>query len=154
MEWNIDIDKGPFGIKWGATEEEIVDGIGEPNGYFNISNHKKLMFYGKKIVFLLSRGKLKEVNFSDYSHSILLRTPIAVNSEFETANITVNGKEIFRENFKQLEDVLGIELGEPSSQAEFATNTADVYLSFAQTYWGNSTTGSYTLIGYRIVYQL
>ena len=151
-DWNIDIENGPLGVKWNASEKEVIEVLGQPNGHFNISKHRKILFYGKTITLFLSRGKLKEVMYAEHESYALMNTPVSYNADFDKAEITISNQKVIGENFDNVAKALKVDLGAPDHQVELATDSADIYLSFSSSVWDGKK--NYQLTRYRIKYQL
>ena len=152
QNWNIDLDKDVFGVPWGASESELVEALGEPNGYFNISRFRKLVYYGKSHSFLLVNNQLKGYYLHEYNQTNLLNESVVVNQEFDRATVTINGKDIMDKSFADVESALGVDLGDPDYSTSYITDFVSVEFSFSSTTIAASR--SYRLGGLKILYQL
>tara|TARA_B110000858_G_scaffold89711_2_gene103760 strand:+ start:26182 stop:26664 length:483 start_codon:yes stop_codon:yes gene_type:complete len=152
QSWDIVPDEGVFGVRWTASEAELIETLGEPNGYFELSRFRKMVYYGKSHSFLLINNQLKGYYFLEHNHSNMLNESVAKNQQFDQAVVTISGKSVFDESFEDVENLLDIELGEPDYRASFITDFVSVNLTFPSMTMGS--TRSFRLGGVEIKYEL
>jgi len=148
LDLNVDIENGPLGVSWGATEKEIIATLGEPNGHFILSKNRKIIYYGKKISLFLKRGKLNEIMFTSHADYSLSSVPVVMNSNYDKAMITINGKRVIGMPFDDVADALNMEFGAPGYHVELATDNADINLHFSSSTIDEAK--SYTLHMFKI----
>ena len=141
-------------VPWNSTEKETVKKLGEPNGYFNITKFKKIVFYGKSIGLVFNRGKLKGFRYYDTCCMSLYDMPVSINSKYQTDPLLLNGIELTNKSFSELNDSLTYELGKPNYNVEIATDEATIKFSFTGRGYPGSGTQDFTFSSIEIDFEL
>lgn len=123
--------KSVLEVPWNSTEKEAKSVLGEPNGYFNTTKYKKLVFYGKSVVLVFDRGELKGFRYYDTCCQVLHRMSVSINSEYDYETISINGIELSGKTFVEIDEALPQKLGRPDYRAEIPTDEATIRLGFS-----------------------
>jgi hypothetical protein len=67
----IDPDKSIFGLKYGASKNEVISQFGEPDGYIELRTNESVMVYGRTIGLLMKNDQLNGVHAVDGTSSLL-----------------------------------------------------------------------------------
>lgn len=128
---DVNPSKSVLGVPWDSTEKETTQILGEPNGYFRATKYKKLVFYGKSVVLVFVRGKLKGFRYYDTCCQVLYQIPVSINSKYNNEPISINGKELTGKSFNEINKALPQELGNPDYRTEIATDEATIKFGFS-----------------------
>ena len=66
LDRTIDPDGLVYGLKFGATEKQVLDALGVPNGVIAISDTRKALLYGKSHLFIFRGGKFRELRIGEH----------------------------------------------------------------------------------------
>ncbi|ODC00526.1 hypothetical protein A3197_09370 [Candidatus Thiodiazotropha endoloripes] len=122
--------KSVLGVPWNSSEAEAMKILGSPNGYFHATKHKKLVFYGKSVVLLFKRGKLKGFRYYEACCRALYQMSVSINSKYSKEPISLDGVKLSGSSFHNLNRSLSYELGLPDYRAEIATDEVTIRLGF------------------------
>lgn len=152
----IDItpSKSVMGIPWNSSEEETHGLLGKPNGYFEVTKYKKIVFYGKSIVLVFSRGKLKGFKYYDTCCRALYEMPVSINSKYQNEPLMLNGVKISGKSFNEIKSSLSYDLGEPDYRAEIATDETTIKFGFSGRGHPGSTKQEFKFGSLEIDYEL
>jgi len=122
--------KSVLGVPWDSSEEKMKQILGEPNGYFATTKYKKLYFYGKSVVLIFVRGKLKGFRYYDTCCQVLENTAVSINSKYSNEPLSLNGTLLTGKSFEAINKALPQEMGKPDYRAEIATDEAVIRFGF------------------------
>ncbi|MEW8383217.1 MAG: hypothetical protein AB2704_15310 [Candidatus Thiodiazotropha taylori] len=130
---DLEPSKSVLGVPWDSSEEEAMKLLGSPNGYFQATKYKKLVFYGKSVVLIFKRGKLKGFRYYDVCCRALYQMSASVNSKYSNEPLSINGTLLTGSSFQTINRSLPYELGSPDYRAEIATDEVTIKLGFTGT---------------------
>ena len=125
--------KSVVGVPWNSSEKEATRILGEPNGYFLATKYQKLVFYGKSVVLIFVRGKLKGFRYYDTCCLALYQIPVSINSKYNNEPISLNGVVLTGKSFEEINHALPQELGQPDYHSEISTDEVTIKLGFSET---------------------
>ncbi len=128
---DIEPAKSVLDVPWDSSEEEAKKLLGAPNGYFQATKHKKLVFYGKSVVLLFKRGKLKGFRYYEACCRALYQMSVSINSNYSKEPISLDGIKLSGKTFQEINSSLSYELGSPDYRAEIATDEVTIKLGFS-----------------------
>ncbi|MBV1788529.1 hypothetical protein KQ940_10730 [Marinobacterium sp. D7] len=120
-----------LGVPWDSTEQEVAKILGESNGYFQTTKYNKLVFYGKSVVLIFTRGKLKGFRYHDVCCTDLYNTSVSINSKYSREAVVFNGIDLKGKTFQEINELLPFELGKPDYRAEIATDEVTIEFGFS-----------------------
>lgn len=126
----VDPDASVYGVKFGASEKELLEAFGTPNGVIAVSDTRKALLYGKSHLFVLRGGKLRELRVSDHMFWEVTKqmdgNPFFDSSDWVLAPGIRTGM-----NFEEVKKALGRPNAVPDYQFTYDTKQASVTLSFS-----------------------
>lgn len=128
---NVSPASSVLGVPWGSTEEETIKVLGVPNGHFQTTKHKKLLFYGKSIVLLYTRGRLKGFRYYEACCRILHTMAVSINQQYSNVPLTLDGVELKGKPFQELSKSLPYDLGISDYRSEVATDEVTMKFGFS-----------------------
>lgn len=153
LSLEISPSESVLGVPWDSTEEETTEILGESNGYFQATKYKKLVFYGKSVVLIFNRGKLKGFRYHDVCCNDLYNTSVSINSKYSMEPFILNGLDLKDKSFEQVNEAVPYELGSPDYRSEIATDAVTIEFSFSsRSYSGQEK--QFKFNGIKIDYEL
>ena len=126
----IDPDGSIYGMKFGATEKQILEAFGVPNGVIVISDTKKALLYGKTHIFVLRGGKLHELRVSDHLIDWELTKQMDGNPFFDRSDWVLKPGVKKDMDFEDVKKTLGRPSTGPTYQFTYDSKEASVTLGF------------------------
>lgn len=127
----IDPGGSIYGVKFGATEKQILDAFGVPNGVIAMSDTRKAFLYGKTHLFILRSGRLRELRVSDHIIHWELTKQMDGNPFFDRSDWVLNPGLRNGMDFEDVKKVLGRPTAVPSYQFTFDSKDASITLHFS-----------------------
>jgi hypothetical protein len=127
----IDPDGSIYGVKFGATEKQLLEAFGVPNGVIAVSDSKKALLYGKSHLFILRGGKLRELKVGDHLVNWELSQQMDGNPFFDRGDWQLapgirNGM-----TFEEVQKLINRPSAVPNYRFTYDTKQASVTLHFA-----------------------
>lgn len=147
---DLDPDGLMYGLKFGATENQVVAALGQPSGSLRLTATRKVLVYGKCNLFVFWKGAFREL---DVGH-VLLDYKLAEQMEdhplVSCASWTL--KPGIRESmtFGKVARLLNRPNAQPDYHFNYETESATVELDFAGTERNPGEADNFTLLGVRI----
>jgi hypothetical protein len=148
----IDPDGSVYGIKFGATEKQVLEAFGVPNGVFVLNESKKVFLYGKSHLFIFRNGKFCELRVGEYVFNWDLLKQMEGHPFFDRNDWTLKPGLKDGMDFEEVKKVLGKPNVSPDYKFTFDTKNASITLDFSSmsvNSWFKST--SFRLLGFTIV---
>jgi hypothetical protein len=150
LERIIDPDGSIYGLKFGATEKQVIDALGVPNGVIAVSDTRKALLYGKTHLFILRNGKFRELRVGDHVISWELAQQMDGNPFFDRGDWELKPGIRQRMSFEDVQKLVNRPAAVPDHKFSYDTREASVNLSFAS-YGESGRRMGYRLIGFSIV---
>ncbi|MCZ6803952.1 MAG: hypothetical protein O7D86_08480 [Proteobacteria bacterium] len=107
----IEPDVSVYGLKFGSTEEEIINEFGKPNGVISANWRVKILLYGKRHWFYLIEGKFQEIVYSLETYNSELDKSIKLHPFFDDTPWVLEPHGITLEtSYKEIETITGNKL--------------------------------------------
>ncbi len=128
----IDPDQQVYGLKFGATEEELVAAFGRPTGVVRIDPQRVALLYGRRHAFVLNDGKFTEMQISEQPvFAWELGSRMEGHPFFDSVSWSLQpGGVLPGMKFTDVAKALGAKLGAPGPKATFLSKNAQVELGF------------------------
>ena len=133
----IDPDNHIFGMKYGATEDQIIAEFGSPGGYLRLDQDETVMIYGRAIGFIFTSQKLSGIFISQSLIDHKLAGRFTNDSIFSRNRFSVeweltNGIK-WQAPLSEIRESLGKSLKEGEhNQYYYETDKSKITLSFSQ----------------------
>jgi hypothetical protein len=144
LDRSIDPDGSVYGLKFGATEKQVLDALGVPNGVIIISDTRKALLYGKSHLFVFRSGKFRELRIGEHLINWELARQMEGNPFFDRGDWVVKPGIKSGMRFDEVQKVLGRFGAVPDHRFSYDTKEASVSLSFS----------SYSQPGREVEYRL
>lgn len=149
---SVDPDGSVYGVKFGATEKQILEAFGQPNGVIAVSETRKALLYGKSHLFVLRGGRLRELRVGDHILHWELTRQMDGNPFFDRSDWVLKPGLRNGMNFEEVKKALGRPSAEPNYQFTYDSKEASVTLSFSSYSSGpGAKPEGYRLSGFSIV---
>ena len=150
LERSIDPDGSIYGLRFGASEKQLLEAFGMPNGVIVISDTRKALLYGKSHLFLLRNGRFRELRIGDHVINWEVARQMDGNPFFDRSDWVVQPGIRNGMSFEEVQKLIGRPAAVPDHKFSYDTKEASVALSFAS-YGHPSRETGYRLIGLSIV---
>lgn len=150
LERSIDPDGSIYGLRFGATEKQILDAFGLPNGVVIISDTRKALLYGKSHLFVLRNGRFRELRIGEHVINWEIARQMDGNPFFDRSDWVVRPGIRNGMSFEEIQKLIGRPAAVPDHKFSYDTKEASVALSFAS-YSHSGREMGYKLIGLSIV---
>jgi hypothetical protein len=150
LERTIDPDGFVYGLKFGATEKQVLDALGVPNGVIIVSETRKALLYGKRHIFVFRGGKFRELRVGEHVINWELARQMDGNPFFDRDDWVVKPGITNGMSFEEVQKLLGRHGAVPNHMFSYDTKSTSVSLSFAS-YSHSGRQEGYRLIGLSIV---
>ncbi len=127
----IDPDSGVYGIPFGATEEELVNDLGNPSGIVHITSNRRALLYGKSHFFVFRNGAFRELMISDHLVDWRLAQKMDGQPFFDTEAWTLAPGIASGMSFEEVRKILGRPNAIPTYRLDFDGDRSLVQLRFA-----------------------
>ncbi len=128
----IESDKSVMGVPWNSTESKVIEILGQPNGHYKATKYTKYIFYGKSVVLVFKKDRLKSIQYSDVCCSFLYNAQVTVNEPDGSKGLVLDGVEMVGKDFVQLSKELPYKLGQPGYHKNFETEFGSVKIQFTK----------------------
>jgi hypothetical protein len=149
LERTIDPDGSIYGLKFGATEKQVLDAFGVPNGVIVISDTKKALLYGKTHLFVMRNGQLRELRVGDHVIDWELARQMDGNPFFDRGDWLLKPGIKNGMSFEDMQKTINRPAAVPNHKFSYDTKEASVTLSFAS-YSESGRQVGYRLMGFSI----
>jgi hypothetical protein len=149
LDRTIDPDGLVYGLKFGATEKQVLDVLGVPNGVIVISDTRKALLYGKSHLFIFRSGKLRELQIGELAINWKLARQMDGNPFFDRGDWVVKPGIRNGMSFEEMQKVLARPGAAPDYKFSYDTKETSVSLSFSS-YAPSGRPVEYRLIGVSI----
>jgi len=143
-------DQSVYGVSFGSTEEDILEQFGVPNGIIVISESKKALLYGSSHLFILKKGKLRELRLSEHVIDWQVSRQMDEHPFFDTATWVVSPGLRKGMNFSEIREVLSKPNAKPNHQFKLEGDSSITTLNFSSSY-GMDGPENYSLHGLTII---
>lgn len=150
LDRTIDPDGLVYGLKFGATEKQVLDALGVPNGLIAISDTRKALLYGKSHLFIFRGGKFRELRIGEHVINWELARQMDGNPFFDRGDWVVKPGIRNGMSFEEVQKVLNRPGAAPDYKFSYDTKEASVSLSFSS-YTQPGRPAEYRLIGLSIM---
>jgi hypothetical protein len=150
LDRTIDPDGLVYGFKFGATEKEVLDALGVPNGVIAISDTRKALLYGKSHLFIFRGGKFRELRIGEHVINWELARQMDGNPFFDRGDWVVKPGIRNGMSFEEVQKVLNRPGAAPDYKFSYDTKETSVSLSFSS-YTRPGGPGEYKLMGLSIM---
>lgn len=150
LDRTIDPDGLVYGLKFGATEKQVLDALGIPNGVIVISDTRKALLFGKSYLFIFRGGKFRELRIGEHVINWGMARQMDGNPFFDRGDWVVKPGIKNGMRFEEVQKVLGRAGAVPDHRFSFDTKDASVSLSFSS-YSQPGREVEYRLIGLSIM---
>lgn len=148
----VDPDGSVYGVKFGATERQVLDAFGTPNGVVAISDTRKAVLYGKSHLFVFRSGKLRELRVNEHVFHWELAKQMDGNPFFDRSDWVIKPGLRNGMDFEEVRQLLGRPNAVPSYQFTYDSKQASVTLTFSSFSSGpGAKPEGYRLHGFTIV---
>jgi len=147
----IDPDGSIYGVKFGATEKQILEAFGVPNGVIAISDSRKAFLYGKSHLFALRGGKLRELRVGDHLIDWELAKQMEGNPFFDRSDWVLSPGLKKGMDFNDVQKVLGRSKAEPTYQLTYDSKEGSVTLNFSSVSGPDAKPEGYHLSSFSIL---
>ena len=144
LDRTIDPDGLVYGLKFGATEKQVLDALGVPNGVIVISDTRKALLFGKSHLFVFRGGKFRELRIGEHVINWEVGRQMDGNPFFDRGDWVVKPGIRNGMRFEEVQKVLGRHGSVPDHRFSFDTKEASVSLNFS----------SYSQPGREVEYKL
>ena len=149
LDRTIDPDGLVYGLKFGASEKQVLDALGVPNGVIAVSDTRKALLYGKSHLFVFRRGKFRELRIGEHVINWELARQMDGNPFFDRDDWVVKPGIRNGMSFEEVQKLLGRPGAVPDHKFSYDTKETSVSLSFAS-YSHSGREAGYRLIGLSI----
>jgi len=126
----IDPDVGLYGVNFGATEPQVLEALGEPNGVIVLTERKRAYLYGSSHLLLFRNGRLEEVRISDHVFDWELSQQMDGHPFFDLGSWVVKPGLRKGISFAEARKLLGRPESKPDYRMSYDTEAAVVTLGF------------------------
>lgn len=147
----INPDGSIYGVKFGATEKQLLEAFGVPNGVIAISETRKALLYGKSHLFVLRGGKFREVRVGDHLIDWELAKQMEGNPFFDRSDWVLSPGLKKSMDFNDVQKVLGHSKAEPSYHLTYDSKEASVTLNFSSVSGPDAKPEGYHLSSFSIL---
>ena len=131
LDRSIDPDGLIYGLKFGATEKQVLEALGTPNGVIVISDTRKALLYGKSHLFVFRGGKFRELRIGEHMIHWDLTQQMDGNPFFDRGEWVVQPGIRSGMSFAEVQKLLGRHGAVPTHNYTFDTRESAVTLNFA-----------------------
>lgn len=150
LDRTIDPDELVYGLRFGATENQVLDALGIPNGVIIISDTRKALLYGKSHLFVFRGGRFRELRIGEHVISWEIGRQMDGNPFFDRNDWVVKPGIKNGMSFEEIQKLLGRPAAIPDHKFSYDTKETSVSLSFAS-YSHAGRDAGYKLIGLSIM---
>jgi hypothetical protein len=150
LERSIDPDGSIYGLRFGASEKQLLEVLGVPNGVIVISDTRKALLYGKTHLFVLRSGKLRELRVGEHVISWEVAQQMDGNPFFDRGDWELKPGIRRGMSFEEVQKLINRPAAVPDHKFSYDTREASVALSFAGYSESGRRTG-YKLIGFSVL---
>ena len=127
----VDPDGSIYGVKFGASEKQLLEAFGTPNGVIVISEAKKAFLYGRSHLFILRNGRLRELRVGDHILNWGLSQQMDGNPFFDRGDWQLVPGIRNNMSFEEVQKIINRPNAVPSYSFSYDTKQASVTLNFA-----------------------
>ncbi len=150
LDRTIDPDGLIYGLKFGATEKQVLDTLGVPNGVIAISDTRKALLYGKSHLLVFRGGRFRELRIGEHVINWEMARQMDGNPFFDRGDWVVKPGIKNGMSFEEIQTLLGRPGAVPDHKFSYDTKETSVSLSFAS-YSQSGREGGYRLHGLSIM---
>jgi len=131
LDRTIDPDGLVYGLKFGATEKQVLDALGVPNGVIAISDTRKALLYGKTHLLVFRGGKFRELRIGEHVINWEVAQQMDGNPFFDRGDWVVKPGIRNGMSFEEVQKVVGRPGAVPDYKFIYDTKETSVSLSFS-----------------------
>ena len=151
-ERTIDPDGSVYGVKFGASEKEVLEAFGTPNGVIAISETRKALLYGRSHLFVFRGGLLRELRVSEHNFHWELVKQMDGNPFFDRSDWVLKPGIRNGMDFEEVKKALNRPTAVPHYQFSYDSKHAAVTLNFSSFSSGpGAKPEGYRLLGFSIL---
>lgn len=143
-----------FGVRFGATEDEVMQKFGQPAGFIRLDADRSAMLYGQNFLLLFYKEKLDGLRVTRAVFDWQISQWIKPSPPFATEEWTMSNG--LREGMNLKEVVAIIKVAPPESRKyhlEWSTNTTNIEFTFSRYSDRGDGDDSYVLHGFLMARQ-